>query len=38
MWSFLKENYPFIGLLIGILGVAIAIVSLIVEVTKRRKK
>ena len=38
MWDFLRENYQFVGLFIGILGVGIAIVSLIAEIKKRRKK
>ena len=36
--TFCKENFDFINLLIGVLGVMLAIIALGVEVRKRKKK
>lgn len=36
--QFLKENYDLIGLFIGVVGVVIAVFSLIDEVRKKRAK
>ena len=36
--TFCKENFDFINLLIGVLGVMLAIIALVVEVRKRKKK
>ena len=36
--QFLKENYDLIGLFIGVIGVVIAVFSLVDEVRKKRAK
>ena len=36
--TFAKENFDLISLFVGIVGVGVAIVSLIVELKKKRKK
>ena len=36
--TFAKEHFDLISLFVGILGVGIAVVSLIVELKKKRKK
>ena len=36
--TYAKENFDLISLLVGILGVVVAVVALIVEIKKRRKK
>lgn len=38
MTTFLKENFNLILLFIGVLGLVIAVISLVVEVNKRKKK
>lgn len=37
MWNWAKDNYQFISLLVGLIGVIIAIISLVVEIKKRKK-
>ena len=36
--TFAKENFDLISLFVGILGVVVAVVALIVEIKKTRKK
>ena len=36
--TFAKENFDLISLFVGIVGVGVAVVSLIVELKKKRKK
>ena len=36
--TFAKENFDLISLFVGILGVVVAVVALIVEIKKKRKK
>lgn len=36
--SYLKENFQLINLLVGLLGVAIAVIALAYEVKRRKKK
>lgn len=38
MMTFAKENFDLISLVVGLLGVVVAVVALIVEIKKRRKK
>lgn len=38
MTTFLKENFDLILLFIGVLGLVIAVISLVVEVNKRKNK
>ena len=38
MMTFAKENFDLISLVVGILGVVVAVVALIVEIMKRRMK
>ncbi len=38
MTTFLKENFDLILLFIGVLGLVIAVISLAVEVNKRKNK
>ena len=36
--TYAKENFDLISLFVGILGVVVAVVALIVEIKKKRKK
>ena len=38
MWDFLKENFMLVSLLVGLLGVLVAVLSLIAELRKRKNK
>lgn len=37
MWDWAKDNYQFISLFVGLVGVVIAIISLIAEMKKRKQ-
>lgn len=36
MWDFLKENYMLVSLLVGLLGIIVAVLSLVAELKKKR--
>ena len=38
MWDFLKENIMLVSLLVGLLGVFVAVLSLIAELKKRKNQ
>lgn len=36
--AFLKENYDLVNLMVGVLGVFVAVLALVYELKKKRKK
>lgn len=38
IFSFAKDNYDFITLIVGFIGVMIAVISLLVEVRKKKEQ
>ena len=38
MSDFLKENFMFVSLLVGLLGVIVAVLSLVAELRRRKNK
>jgi uncharacterized membrane protein len=37
MWQFLKDNYMLVSLAVGLLGVVIAVISLLVDLKKKKR-
>ena len=38
MWDWAKENFDLISLLVGLIGVVIAVISLMYEIKKKKEK
>jgi hypothetical protein len=38
MWDWAKENFDLISLFVGIIGVVIAVISLMYEIKKKKEK
>lgn len=38
MWDWAKENFDLISLLVGIIGIVIAVISLMYEIKKKKEK
>ena len=38
MWDWAKENFDLISLLVGLIGVVIAVISLMYEIKKKKDK